>query len=209
MKSLHLRAATIADADTLKRVFEYASYGIAPYFWNQSRQAGESIDEVAERRMLEKFKDPDQRFIVAEVDGQPAGGLLSYAITETEEFAGHSPMMRSFIAIDNALVGTRYVNALAVFPEFRRLGVASALLDHERVEAAKEGTALALSVCDENPAAISTYRKNGFATVGSIPVVKEGWVGDGSDWILMVNERDCAWAPPSDQFVPIMEEVPV
>ena len=132
MKSIHLRPATTADADTLKRVFEYASYGIAPYFWNQSRQAGESIDQVAERRMLEKIKDPDQRFIVAEVDGQPAGGLLSYAITETEALAGHSPMMRSFIEIDNALVGTCYVNALAVFPEFRRLGVRSLRLTWRR-----------------------------------------------------------------------------
>ena len=116
--------------------------------------------------------------------------------------------MRSFIAIDNALVGTRYVNALAVFPAFRRLGVATALLDYERVEAAKEGTALSLSVCDENPAAISTYCENGFATVGSIPIVKENWVGDGTDWVLMVNERDCAWARSGNHSASAFEEVP-
>ena len=142
MTELKLRPATQADATTLKRVFELASHGLSTYLWNAARKDGENLDHVALCRMRDKIADPDQSITVAEIDGCPAGGLLSYAITETESLIDQPAMMRSFIELDNALIGTRYVNALAVFPEFRRKGVATALLDQERAASAKNGMAL-------------------------------------------------------------------
>lgn len=193
MNKLTIRASTTDDADVLRRVFENASHGISPYLWRKAVEPNQDFDEFVHGRMCSKIVDPDQTFNVAEIDGLSAGGILTYQISAIEQTNGHSPMMRSFVDVDNALLGSVYVNAIAVFAEFRRLGIASALLQRAKETAAQAGLPLSLSVCDANVGAISTYEKNGFRHEGRVKMENEDWDGDGEYWLLMVNETAHAW----------------
>lgn len=195
MENLQIRNGQAEDANILRRVFEYASDGLSPYLWARANRAGQNLDRLIAERMESKIADPDQTFKVALHDGEPAGGILTYQITQTQPLEGLTPMDRSFSEVDNRLVGSVYVNALAVFPEFRRMGIASDLLAHARAEAAKDGLPLSLSVSDANPSAVATYQTNGFRHVGRVAKEKEGWDGAGDFWLLMVNNTASPWEP--------------
>ena len=181
-----IRPGHAGDITSLRRIFSAASHGLAEVFWEADRKPGETLGEVAARRLHARVGDPANAFWMAEVFGTPAGGILSYDIDEREPLDGLSPMLRSFVAFENDAVGTRYVNVLAVFPEFQRRGIASALLAQAVRDAA--GRPVSLAVADVNTGARKTYAANGFDEVGRYPMVKEGWDGEGKNWILMIRK---------------------
>lgn len=193
MSRITIRSGTPTDAGLLRCVFEYASHGLSPYLWDQSVGPERDYDSFVESRMISKIQDPEQNFKVAEFDGCPAGGILTYQISEPQALDCESAMERSFIKVDNGLLPSVCVNAVAVFPEYRRLGIASALLRSARNDAAQEGLPISLSVSDANCDAISTYEANGYRHVGQVRMEKEDWDGDGDHWLLMVNDAVCAW----------------
>ena len=86
--------------------------------------------------------DPDLRYL-ATIDGEPAAAMLLSRRVETD--------------------GAMYVGELATLEQFRRRGIASALLAHGFEVAAREGLGqLALHVDSENThAAPSVYRRAG------------------------------------------------
>jgi ribosomal protein S18 acetylase RimI-like enzyme len=98
-------------------------------------------DWLAVEETLAGF-DPDLRYL-ATVDGEPAAAMLLSRRAEAE--------------------GALYVNDLATLEQFRRRGIASALLAHAFEVTAREGLAqLALHVDSENThAAPSVYRRAG------------------------------------------------
>ena len=196
MSNIAIRKATPDDAPVLRRVYEYASHGLSHYLWQQDYDGRQEFDAFVWERMRRKIADPKQHFAVAEVDGVPAGGILTHDINAPESLDGHNEIIRAFVVVENDLVGTRYVNALATFPAFRRLGIASRLLNHATVQAAEANRALSLSVCDENPDAIRTYHANGFSFIGARPMEKGDWQGEGEAWLQMVNESLIDWKAP-------------
>lgn len=92
-----------------------------------------------------------------------ASAALSYAVYFTArvdgEIAGYAGM---YIAADRG-----EINNIAVFPRFRRCGVASALLNALAAEGKSRGLSkLCLDVRSSNTAALYLYEKNGFYRVG-------------------------------------------
>ena len=88
---------------------------------------------------------------------------LSYAVYFTafkdENIAGYAGM---YIAADQGVI-----NNIAVFPQYRRAGVASALLNALSDTGRKRKLSkLCLEVRASNTAALSLYEKNGFYRVG-------------------------------------------
>ncbi len=98
-------------------------------------------DWLAVEETLAGF-DPSLRYL-ATIDGAPAAAMLLYRRVETE--------------------GAMYVGALATLEQFRRRGIATALLAHGFEIAAREGLGqLALHVDSENAhAAPAVYRRAG------------------------------------------------
>ena len=182
--SIELKRPTLADVPTLRMIFSTASEGIADYFWDKSRVADQTIDDVAEARMVEKIMDPKNSCWIAFVDGKPAGGILSYEIEDRIPLEELTPMVASFVAFENEAVGTYYINVLSVFPQFQRRGVGTKLIEQARKEAGNRD--LSLAVSDVNEPAKATYASTGFKYQGAFPKVKEDWDGEGDDWFLMV-----------------------
>jgi ribosomal-protein-alanine N-acetyltransferase len=93
--------------------------------------------------ILRFAEDPGGFALAAETDGQFAGFILC-----------------------RVLAGEAEILTLAVRPDFRRRGLARALVEAAANLAAQSANALFLEVADDNPAAISLYRGAGFTNAG-------------------------------------------
>lgn len=92
----------------------------------------------------EELDNPPAVFLVAEEDGTVLG------------YAGM-----------HCVAGEGYIDNVAVFPQARRRGVATALLQGlEAAARAREGTFLSLEVRPSNEGAIALYQGLGFETAG-------------------------------------------
>src|SRR3546814_15649191 len=75
---------------------------------------------------------------------------------------------------------------LSVLPAVRNLGLGSGLLQLAE-ETARAGSLLGLSiiVSDSNGGARRLYERVGYREAATRPMVKEDWVNDGRNWILL------------------------
>ena len=126
--------------------------------------------------------------IVAEVGGQPAGGIITYDIgTEPEEIEEDTPgVFVPMIELENLAPCTHYINAIAVFPHFKGQGIGRKLLRAVYGNALENGMSLIAE--DANPVAIGLYESEWFVEVARRPIVETpGWTSPGKNWILMVR----------------------
>ena len=99
----------------------------------------------SEQELLDSASLKYSDYFTAYVDGKLAGYAGMYSVCE---------------------IGM--VNNIAVFPEYRRQGVASALIEALSDAGRKRGlSSLCLEVRASNTAALSLYEKNGFVRVGT------------------------------------------
>jgi ribosomal protein S18 acetylase RimI-like enzyme len=121
---------------------------------------------------------------IAELDGHVAGTLIAYDIGPVPQPLDDLPaMFRPLQALENLVPGTRYINVLACYPEFRRMGLGRLLMETQAPLAGPNG--LSIIVADRNEPAIALYRSLGLSERARLPIVKEGWICDSSDWILL------------------------
>lgn len=189
MQDVLLRPATIEDAPTFRRVFELAGEGLAQWVWQQSATADEDAGAVGLKRCARKLAEAAPgTAIVAEVNGQVAGGVITYDIGDTpEEIEPDTPdVFVSLIELENQALRTHYVNALAVFPGFQGRGVGRKLLRAAAANALENGMSLIAE--DANTGAIALYESEGYVEVARRAVAEaDGWSSPGQDWILMIQ----------------------
>jgi ribosomal protein S18 acetylase RimI-like enzyme len=125
---------------------------------------------------------------VAEVDGAVAGAMVAYPYREDAArvrallriVLRRSPpwrwpaIARVFWRGHRGALGhapdSLYLDGLGVAPEFRRRGVASALLEHAAQTAAMRGlTSVSLNSAETNEAAVALYRSAGFEVTDTVP----------------------------------------
>jgi ribosomal protein S18 acetylase RimI-like enzyme len=125
---------------------------------------------------------------IAEVDDRVAGSLIAYDIgSDPQPLDKLPPMFRPLQALENMVPGTRYINALACYPEFRWMGIGRLLMKTQEPLAGLNG--LSIIVADQNEPAVALYRSLGFSEAARLPIVKEGWRCDSSDWVLLIRPR--------------------
>lgn len=180
---IRIVSGTVRDAPWLAQVFKDASHGLAQYFWSKNVEPGSDPEQVILKRMETRISDPEGRFRLAKLRGATAGGMFSRNIgPEPESTEGMNAVVRALQNGENDLLNTHYINAVAVFPEFRRLGLARALLS----DAAKASDRpLSLIVADANHDAIRLYESFGFHEVSRHVMEKDDWDGEGDWWIAM------------------------
>jgi ribosomal protein S18 acetylase RimI-like enzyme len=84
--------------------------------------------------------------------------------------------------------GTWYVNVLAVLPEYRSAGLGTALLEFAEKTAKKLGHhGLSVIVADSNTGARRLYERLGYREQARRKMVKEDWVNDGTEWVLLTK----------------------
>jgi ribosomal protein S18 acetylase RimI-like enzyme len=84
-----------------------------------------------------------------------------------------------------------YFHAVAVFPQYRGLGIATKLLEHVEEIAKNNGqSSLALEVMSDNKHARKLYEKYGFKTISKVPVASLSRVFMKDDRIVFLMKKD-------------------
>ena len=184
------RPATPADAAAMCDLVDMAGEGLAVYSWSMLAKSGQSPREVGlERARRDTGAFSWRNTTVLERDGQVAAVLIGYPLADEPEATDYSGMPAIFVPLqqlEDLVPGTWYLNVLATYPAFRRQGMAGRLLELAETRMRETGKrGISLIVADSNLAARSLYASAGYEEVARRPMVKEGWDGPGSEWVLL------------------------
>lgn len=129
--------------------------------------------------------------IVSEVDGKVAGCLIGYPNPDEPEVIDTDtipPMFVPLQELENLAPGSWYVNVLAAYPEYRGKGLGTALLDVAQQKSAQAGSkGLSIIVSDANSPARRLYERCGYTEIAMREMVKDDWVNEGRNWVLLVK----------------------
>jgi ribosomal protein S18 acetylase RimI-like enzyme len=185
------RHAVKEDAPLLAALVNHAGEGLPLYLWEKLAGPGESAFDVGIRRAArEEGSFSYRNAMVIEQQGQAAGCLIGYEIPD-EPAPISSDMPAMFVPLqelENLAPATWYVNVLAVLPQYRRQGLGTSLLalaDETGRALGKGG--MSVIVSDANVEARRLYERCGYRAVAARPMVKEGWVNAGVNWVLLTK----------------------
>lgn len=189
---MKIRKATVEDAAVLAELIDLAGEGIPAYLWQQMAEPGQSAAEVgASRAAREAGGFSYRNASVIDVDGQVAAMLLGYQQDDPyslDDIDDYPALVRPLVELEDLAPGSWYVNALAVYPAFRRQGLAAGLLQEaERLALAQSIDELSLIVASENRGAVALYQSLGYEHTASRPLVDYPGAPHGGDWWLMVK----------------------
>ncbi|MGC3940930.1 GNAT family N-acetyltransferase [Roseobacter sp. EG26] len=172
--NLHLRPARLGDAKNLAKLIDIAGEGIPSWLWSQSVAVGQSpLDVGIERARRQSGGFSYRNAILAEAFDQVAGMVLTYPI---EIMPQESPddlpdPIAPFVELEKQSVGSWFVNALAVFPEFRGLGIGTALMEEVEHAAHRRGyDRLSIQVYEQNVGAVRLYEHLGYIAISQARV---------------------------------------
>jgi ribosomal protein S18 acetylase RimI-like enzyme len=185
------RRAAPEDAKALAELIDFAGQGLPTYLWAKMAEPGETVWEVGQRRARRDEGSFSWRnAVMLEEGGEAVATLMGYLLPEAAE-----PIPADLPAIfvplqelENEASGTWYVNVLATYPQHRGRGHGTALLAlAERLAAEVGGRGLSIIVSNGNPGALRLYERCGYRRVAERPIVKEGWQGPGTAWLLLTK----------------------
>jgi ribosomal protein S18 acetylase RimI-like enzyme len=185
------RPAAPNDAAVLAELVNYAGEGMPLYLWGKLARPNETAWDVGCRRAAREEGAFSYRNAIMVVHQDRAVGcLIGYTIPDTPEpLDPNMPaMFRPLQELENLVPGTWYVNVLAVLPPYRGQGFGSALLrlaDETGRKLRKRG--MSVIVSDANTGARRLYERMGYRESGRRPMVKEGWVTDAKDFVLLTK----------------------
>ena len=186
LNTMHrIRSAQPEDAQHIARLTNIAGEGMAHYNW--VRLAGENDDpwEIGTER-ARRNTGPASGSTLMTVDGEVAGLLMVYPITEAAKPESYDDMPGLFVPLqklEDMAVGSFHVHVLALYPQYRGLGLGRRLL--RRADDLAGGKPLSLIVSDANHRALGLYESHGYRQRASLPAVHEGWDNPVKNWLLM------------------------
>lgn len=185
------RPARIEDAPILAELVNYAGEGLPLYLWGKIAAAGETAWDVGRQRAARESGSFSYRnATIIEHAGVAAGSLVGYVIPETVEPvpADMPAMFVPLQQLEDLAPGTWYVNVLAVLPPYRGRGLGSEMLRLADRTGEEQGCrGMSVIVSDANRGARRLYERMGYAETAKRPMVKEGWINDGTEWMLLTK----------------------
>ncbi len=184
----YLRPATPNDADSIAKLAIEAGEGLPASIWKGMARSSDTPMSVGVR--LAK-KDHGTfswaNAVVAEVDGEIAGMMISHITAETAEpFSEEThPTLRPILSLENQALETRFISLIATFSDFHGQRVAKHLAKFAYDHKGKCG--LSAVVTDNNEAGLNFYQELGFELTANAPVISTNWDTDSQRWHLLTK----------------------
>lgn len=191
---IQFRPGRISDAADLAILLDAASRRLAAWFWSTMAEPGQSWPEVGRARIRGNPESPTyhSNWVVAEVDGATAGGLNCYLIPASYEAGDAARLPVNFtpmLELEAVARGTWYVQVASVFPEFRGMGIGTALLTRAEALAREAGAGrMSIIVESANERAHALYRRFGFAEWDRRPYIPFPGSDDTGEWVLLAKD---------------------
>ncbi|MBL8906227.1 MAG: GNAT family N-acetyltransferase [Rhizobiales bacterium] len=186
-----LRPATRKDAVDLAILMDMASRGLVNWVWSTMAEPGQSALEVGRDRILNRADLPSHfsRWRVAEHDGATAGGYAGYVVPDPYDPGDVSELPDVYgplLELEALAAGSWFLMAIGVYPEFRREGLGSMLLESAIGEAREAGVErISLTVSTANDDALRLYQRNGFREIARRGIIVFPSSGEFGDWVLL------------------------
>ena len=127
--------------------------------------------------------------MITEAGGKPVAALIGYALPTEPDPARFDELPAMYVALqqlEDRVPGTWYINVLATLDSERGKGLGQGLLGVAEELARDTGSnGLSLIVMDTNAGARRLYARNGYEEIAQLPMIKENWVSDGENWVLL------------------------
>lgn len=188
------RTATEADCSDLALLLDSASRRVAAWFWGGLAGPGQSWMEVGRERIRTATENNSHHgnWHVATLEGRTVGALFGFYLATPAapvDWSKVLDVLRPMIEMEQIAHGCWLLQAVALFPEFRGLGLSTALLDHaETVARASGARRIVLQVEEVNQTACHAYRRHGYHDWARRPYVPFPGSDDSGDWILMAKD---------------------
>jgi ribosomal protein S18 acetylase RimI-like enzyme len=187
------RQAVRDDAAVLAELVNYAGEGLPVYLWGKMADPGEDAWSIGRARAVRDEGSFSYRnaVMIETEDGEVGGALIGYEVAEkASPVPDDMPaMFRPMQELENLAPGTWYVNVLAVQPPFRGKGYGTRLLGLADLMGPATGRhGMSVIVSDANLGARALYERCGYAETAQRAMVKEDWVNDGQNWVLLTKE---------------------
>jgi ribosomal protein S18 acetylase RimI-like enzyme len=184
-----IRPARPGDATHLTALVDLAGEGLPTLLWQQRAGEAQSPFEVGRARALRDdggFSYRNAHMI--ETGGEIAGGLVSYRLDEDDDLSDVPPLVRGLVELELQVPGYWYVNILAVYPEFRGLGLGSRLLaEADRLGREAGAAGMAIIVASGNVDAYRLYQRHGYRPLAKRAAPDYPGGRTGQDWLLLTK----------------------
>jgi ribosomal protein S18 acetylase RimI-like enzyme len=186
------RAATREDSGKIAELFRISSDGVVEYVWSTlvpEYPGLEPLEIGAVRYAQEEGNFSYTNCVVAEREGEVVGQLCTYLVESGAEMTDEpaDPILEPYERLE--IPGTLYISSLAVFDEFRGMGLGTKMLSIARDQARESSLdALSLLVFEQNIGAVRLYQRKGFREVDRAPVVPHPLIHHTGDVVLMAAE---------------------
>lgn len=189
MDEILFRAATRNDCGHIARLYSISSDGVADYIWTQLAAPGEDILDVGRRR-YEREDTPFsyQSCTIAEVNGEIAGMMVAFPMwVDPDAPPEQDPVLAPYSVLEED--ASLYVCGVALFEQFRGLGIGSRFMHQAEDKAREQELAkLSLIVFEQNTGAKSLYDRLGYVVTDRAAVVPHPLIHHTGDALLMVKE---------------------
>jgi ribosomal protein S18 acetylase RimI-like enzyme len=186
------RAATREDSGKIAELFRISSDGVVEYVWSTLAPEYPGLEPLeigAVRYAQEEGNLSYTNCVVAEREGEVVGQLCTYLVESGAEMTDEpaDPILEPYERLE--IPGTLYISSLAVFDEFRGMGLGTKMLSIARDQARESSLdALSLLVFEQNIGAVRLYQRKGFREVDRAPVVPHPLIHHTGDVVLMAAE---------------------
>jgi len=185
------RPAGRDESRTIARLFSMASDGVADYVWTKYAKPGEDTLDAGERRYSDESSPFSYRnCVIAESGGKIAGMMVSFPMDSTDdpgESGETDPVLAPYSRLEQP--GSYYISGMALFPEYRGMGIGTKFLEIAEEKAARYSLPqLSLIVFEENEGAVRLYRRRGFYETMREPVVPHPPIKYSGQALLMVKD---------------------
>jgi len=187
-KEIRLRSAKREDSRAIAELFRLSSGGVADYIWQLLKPEYPGLDllDIGERRYArEGVNFSCDNCTIAEHDGSVLGMIHAFEMPEASE-PETDPVLRPYAELEAP--GSLYISGVALFPEYRGLGIGSRLMDAALQAASqRELSKLSLIAFEQNEGSWRLYLRLGYDVVDQRPVVPHPMIRYTGNALLMTR----------------------
>ena len=187
------RWAKMEDCYDIAELFSTSSGGVADYVWSTLGIPDLSLLEIGEQRYArEDTEFSYQNCVVAEIDGDLAGMLVSFPIENVEvdsaepatPASGEPDVLAPYRELE--VPGSYYICGIALLPRYQGQGLGTRMCEiAKNLARARNCAELSLLVFEQNIGAVRLYERLGFKEIDRRAVVPHELIRYTGDVLLM------------------------
>jgi ribosomal protein S18 acetylase RimI-like enzyme len=187
------RWAKPEDCYDIAELFSMSSGGVADYVWSTLGIPDLSLLEIGEQRYArEDTEFSYQNCVVAEIDGELAGMLVSFPVEKAEAgpaepatpASGEPDVLSPYRELE--MPGSYYICGVALLPRYHGQGLGTRLCEiAKNLARARNCAELSLLVFEQNEGAVRLYERLGFKEIDRRAVEPHELIRYTGDVLLM------------------------